>query len=215
MECYYTFLPQNPHFSYIYVAEKKGPSGHPRGSSLCGCRLDHHGPAIDAKHHLASIPHGRRAPRDPTPAIFWPSAAICPSMVAPPSQAAARSRSSSNSQTCFSAPLSKGKHGGQPLLRTISISGWTLQQPPTSKCHIVPGYSMWKGPAPPPVGPWRTPWQGSGTPPRQGSGATGRANGPGISDPKRGLRPDKQLPACALRGPDLAQGHSGFPGGVY
>ena len=68
-------------------------------------------------------------------------------MVAPLSRAATRSRFSSDSQACFSVPLSyafcrsrnssKEKRGGQPLLRTISMPGRILQQPSTSKCHIA------------------------------------------------------------------------------
>ena len=207
-------------------AEKEGPPGHPCGSSLRGRRLGHHGPAIDAKHHLSSIPHGVELPEFPPQPFFG---RFCGNMPQHGRAALSSRRALQVLERLPSAPLSyafcrsrngsKGRRGGQPLLRTISISGLILQQPFTFKCHIAPGYSMWKGPAPPPapppVGPWRTPRQGSGTPPRQGSGATGRANGPGISNPKRGLRTDKQLPACAPRGPDHARGRNRFPGGLY
>ena len=86
---------------------------------------------------------------------------ICPSMVAPLSLAAARSRSSSDSQTCFSVPPSyafcRSRNSSKREARCPAFPAnyfharQIVQQPPTSSCphqgHIerVPGpRSCWR-----------------------------------------------------------------------
>ena len=79
---------------------------------------------MEAKQHSPAIPTAQSSPCSHPNHCLAVSAPICPNMVALLSRAAARSRSSSDSQTYFSGPpsyafffswnSSNGKRGGQP-----------------------------------------------------------------------------------------------------
>ena len=65
------------------TSEEEGPPGCPCHSSQSERRLDHHGPAVDAKQHSPATPHGVELPRLPTQPFFGRFCAIRCSMVTP------------------------------------------------------------------------------------------------------------------------------------